>query len=275
MKMAMKIRAAGVVVGMAALLGAAAAARAGDGQPRVRPVVHAPSGYLLGGTVNGAWRDGKTVARLLRGGERYRVYGRHAALGTSTGRRPVAAEPDICPETYRVRFSPARAGAQVALGGAGNALPRPVVRLDAAAPVYREAVRQLLVRRGIPRPDVRVTGIVRADLEGDGRDEVIVSATRGDLRRGIRVDAGDYSLLFVRTLVDGAVRTVMLNDEYHPTASNEKIINAHTVAGVLDVDGDGAYEIVTYSRYYEGDWATLHRVRNGRKQELATAGCGV
>ena len=265
----------GIAVGAASLLALGAAAWAGDGQQRVRPVVHVPSGYLLGGTVNGVWRDGKTVARLLRGGERYRVHGRAALLGQSAGGRPKATEADLCPETFHVEFSPSRAGGQVAVGGTGNALPRPVTRLDPAGPVYREAVRQLLVRRGIARPTVRVTGAYRADLEGDGRDEVIVSAMRGRLDRGISVAAGDYSLLFVGTLVGGQVRTVMLADEYHPRASNEQIINEHAVAGVLDVDGDGAYEIVTHSRYYEGDWATVHRVRNGRKQELATTGCGV
>jgi len=265
----------GIVLGAASLLGLGAAAWARDAQQRVRPVVHVRSGYLLGGTVNGAWRDGPAVARLLRGGERYRVYGRAALLGESAGRRPKATEADLCPQTFHVELSPARAGGEVAVGGTGNALPRPVTRLDPAAPVYREAVRQILVRRGITRPAVRVTGAYRVDLEGDGRDEVIVSAMRGDMSRGISVAAGDYSLLFVRTVINGAVRTVMLADEVHPRASNEHIINEHTVAGILDVDGDGGYEIVTHSRYYEGDWATIHRVRNGRKQEIATAGCGV
>lgn len=266
----------GIALGAASLLGLAAAAWAGDArQPRVRPVVHAPSGYLLGGTVNGTWRDGAAVARLLRGGERYRVYGRAGLVGESAGRRPKVAEADICAETFRVELSPSRTGGQVAIGGTGNALPRPVTRLDPAGPVYREAVRQILVRRGIARPVVRVTGAYRADLEGDGRDEVIVTAMRGDMSRGISVEAGDYSLLFVRTVINGQVRTVMLADAVHPKSSNEQIINEHTVAGVLDVDGDGRYEIMTYSRYYEGDWATLHRVRNGRHQEVASAGCGV
>lgn len=248
---------------------------AGSQQPRVRPVVHVPSGYLLGGTVNGTWRDGQTVARLLRGRERYRVYGAAGLLGESTGARPRVAEPDICPETFRVRFSPERAGARVAVGGAGNALPRPVTRLDPNGAVYRNAVRDILVRKGIRNPTVRITGLVRVDLEGDGRDEVIVSAMRGRLDRGISVEAGDYSLFFVRTVVNEQVRTVMLQEEYHPRTSNEQINNDYALAGVLDVDGDGVMEIVMHGRYYEGDWATIFRVRNGRKAELATAGCGV
>jgi hypothetical protein len=261
------VRLAGCAVVLAAGVG-------GAPQPRVRPVVDARSGYLLGGTVNGAWRPGEQVARLLRGRERYRVYGGGRLLGESAGTRPKSIE-EPCPDTYTVELSPARPGGAVAVGGAGNALPRPVARLDPAAPAYVEAVRRILVRNGIRNPAVRVTGVTRVDLEGDGADEVIVSAHRGRTDRGIRVEAGEYSLLFVRRVVAGAVRTVMLEEEYHPKASDEQILNRYSLAAVLDLDGDGVYEIVTRGQYYEGDWATVYRLSGLRKQELAGAGCGV
>ena len=246
-----------------------------DPQPRLAPVVDARSGYLLGGMAGGRWIDGETMGRRLRGGERYRVYGGGRLVGEATGRRPAATEAEICPETYRVRLSPERAGGEVAVGGAWNAVPRPVARLDPRAAVYREAVRAIVARHGIARPEVRITGLLRTDLDGDGRDEVIVSALRGRTDTGIHVEAGDYSLLFVRTVVNERVRTVMLAEEYHPRESNEQIINEHTVAAVLDVDGDGTMEVVARGRYYEGDWGTVFRVRGTEKTELSSAGCGV
>jgi hypothetical protein len=267
----------GWIVGLAVLaaaLGLAGAARLEDGQRRVHPVVDVSSGYLLGGTVNGAWRDGKALAPLLRGGERYRVYGAGGALGASPGTRPRVID-EICSETFLVRVRPARDTAGIAVGGEWNALPRPVARLDPAGAVYREAVREIVARNGIRNPQVRITRLLRADLDGDGRDEVIGSATRGRSDVGIRVEAGDYSLVFVRTVVGGAVRTLALAEEYYPAASNEKILNTHTIAAVLDLDGDGTMEVVTRGDYYEGDWGTIHRVRGGRKEELASAGCGV
>jgi hypothetical protein len=261
----------GLLAAAPVLVGAAGRA---DPQPRLAPVVDARSGYLLGGMADGRWIDGEAMGRRLRGAARYRVYGGGRLLGQATGSRPAVME-EICPETYRVELSPERAGAEVAVGGAWNAAPRPVARLDPRAAVYREAVRAIVARHGIARPEVRITGLLRADLDGDGRDEVIVSATRGRLDAGIHVDAGDYSVLFVRTVVNEQVRTVMLAEEYHPRESNEQIINEHTVAAVLDVDGDGTMEIVARGRYYEGDWGTVFRVRGTEKTELSSAGCGV
>lgn len=256
-----------------AIAAALAAVTAGGTQPRVRAVVDAESGYLLGGTVDGAWRDARAMSRLLRGGERYRVYAGGRLAGEATGGRAASID-EPCPETFAVELSPAREDG-IAVSGAANALPRPVARLDPASPVYREAVRQILLRNGIRRPEVRITGLLRADLDGDGRDEVIASATRGRSDVGIRVAGGDYSMLFVRTVVGGAVRTVMLEEEYHPRASDTSTLNAYTIAGVLDLDGDGTMEVIARGRYYEGAWTTVQRVRAGRKQELATAGCGV
>ncbi len=231
-------------------------------------------GYLVGGTVNGRWVDAKTIAPRLRGGERYRVAGGGRVLATATGNKPSVTE-DVCPDTWRVRLRPSPAGGTVAVGGGWNLVPRPVRPLDPRSAVYRAAVREQVARGGVRDPRVNVTGAWRVDLEGDGVDEVVVSAVRGDLSRGIHVDAGDYSLVMVRKVVGGTVRTVLLESEFHPRASDERILNRYDVAGILDADGDGTMEIVVHGRYYEGDWATVHRLRGATGQKLATAGCGV
>ena len=268
----MPVRRAARVLLPAALLAAGAAWALP--QARVFPVVDAQYGYLLGGTVNGRWVDAAAMAPRLRGGERYRVFGGGRLLGTGTGQRP-RPEGEICTETFLLKVSPEREAAQVAVGGAWNALPRRVERLDPSAAVYREAVRARVAAAGIRNPQPRVTGAWRVDLDGNGTDEVVVSATRGDPSAGIHVEAGDYSLVFVRKVVNGAVRTIQLEGEFHPRTSNERILNQYDVVGILDLDGDGTMEIAVRGHYYEGGWLTIHRVRGTQKQELATAGCGV
>lgn len=255
---------------LACALGLAAAPAAAQ----VRPVVDVRSGYLLGGTVDGRWVKADAMARRVRGGERYRVWSAGAAAGQATGARATSIGTP-CEETTEVKLTPEVEHGDVAVAGTWNARPRPVTPLATTSAVYQAAVRDLLVRHGIARPEVRITRVLRADLDGDGRDEVLVSALRGSTTAGIHVDAGDYALLMVRTVVSGVVRTVMLEEEYHPRTSDQQILNRYEIAGIYDLDGDGRMEVLMHGAYYEGDWTTIYGFRDGAKRELAGAGCGV
>jgi hypothetical protein len=119
-----------------------------------------------------------------------------------------------------------------------------------------------------------VTGAVRVDLDGDGTEEVIVSAHRQTADGAFHVGAGDYGIVFVRKLVAGTVRTLMVEEEYHPRARGETTPNQFTIAGAYDLDGDGAMEMVIRGRYYEGEWSTLYRLAGTTVRKLVSAGCG-
>jgi hypothetical protein len=135
-------------------------------------------------------------------------------------------------------------------------------------------VRQILLQHGIRNPVVRVTAAIRADLDGDGTDEVVIAASRSTEELGWAAHAGDYSVVFARKLVGGTVRTILLEQEYHPRASPNAVPNEYTLAGAWDLDGDGQLEIMVRGRYYEGDWTTLYRLRGTTAQELVSVGCG-
>jgi hypothetical protein len=241
---------------------------------RVQPVLDVRNGYVLGVVVDGEWRDATREASAVRGGERYRVFADGRLLGASKG-APAKSWEEPCPETFGVDLSPEWKEGDFAVVGAWSVRPRPVRRGDASLPAYRAEVRRLLVSYGIANPVVRITGVTRADLDGDGTEEAIVSATRMSTEDGHYVVAGDYSMLFVRKLVNGTPRTVMLEEEYHPRASHVEILNTYTLAGVYDLDGDGTYEILVHGHYYEGDWTTVYRLRGATAKPLASAGCGV
>jgi hypothetical protein len=258
----------------AILLGLACAASVPATGQAIHPVLDAKSGYVLGAPVNGTWRDGQHVARRVGAGRRYRVVGQEGLLGVSTGSRAVS-EGEPCEESFAVTLSPRREEGEVAVDGTWNLLPRPVTRLSAAAASgYAAAVRQLLVQHGIRNPVARVTGAVRVDLDGDGTQEAIVSAFRSNGNGSFTVGAGDYSMVFVRKLVRGVVRTIMLEQEYHPVAKGETTTNEYTIAGAWDLDGDGGSEIVLRASYYEGGWTTIYRIRGATAQNLVSAGCG-
>lgn len=241
----------------------------------IHPVVDATRGYLLGARVNGTWREGQHIAARVRAGQRYRVLGRAGLLGVSTGSRPGANE-DVCTETFQVELSPEREAGEIAVGGTWNPQPRRVTWLSpAAASGYAGAVRQVVQQHGIRNPVARVTAAIRADLDGDGTEEVVIAATRSAESLGWEARAGDYSIVFARKLVAGSVRTILLEQEYHPRASATAVPNEYALAGVWDLDGDGRLEIVVRGRYYEGDWTTIHGLRGTMAQKLVSAGCGV
>jgi pyruvate/2-oxoglutarate dehydrogenase complex dihydrolipoamide acyltransferase (E2) component len=258
------------------LLLLAAAAAAGSTQAsaqRVRPVVDARDGYLLGVVVNGAWRNAERGASLVRGGEQYRVFAGGRAVGVFTGARPEPGEP--CDDARFVKLTPEVEDADVAVVGTWNVRPRAVTAGDAANPAYAADVRRMARAHGIANPEVRITGVVRADLDGDGTEEAIVSATRAqEAQLGWAAHAGDYSMVFVRKLVRGVVRTIVLEETYHPRSSPTAVPWVYDLGGVYDLDGDGAYEIVLRGRYYEGASTGIYRIRGITADTVAESGCG-
>ena len=46
------------------------------------------------------------------------------------------------------------------------------------------------------------------------------------------------------------------------------------MVAVLDLNGDGRMEIVTYGRYYEGDWFDVFDLEGLAAKKVLTAGCG-
>jgi len=66
----------------------------------------------------------------------------------------------------------------IGLAAPWNALPRKPGIADTTQSVYVGAVRDFLKARGIADPKVQITRILRIDLDNDGEEEVLVSATK-------------------------------------------------------------------------------------------------
>jgi hypothetical protein len=68
-------------------------------------------------------------------------------------------------------------GGVIRLAAPWNALPRKPRIADTTQQVYVDAVRDFLKTKGIEQPKVKIDNILRVDLDGDGEDEVLISAT--------------------------------------------------------------------------------------------------
>lgn len=238
---------------------------------------------LIGGTIDGKWRDAAAIGPKLKGGEKYRFYTLTARAGESTGGQPKVM-PFFCSDMLEVELSPKPAeGVALAVGAEWNALPREPKLLINEEQVYRAAVASLLRGKRFARPKINITQAIRIDLDGDGREEVIVSASyyadglvsaTGPM--AIRPKAGDYSLVFLRKLVRGRVQTTIIDGEFYPFIKEDTgPPNQYRIGAVGDVDGDGTMEVVVRSDYYEGDASTVYKLKRNKLVPLTSCACGV
>jgi len=240
-----------------------------------------PTGYLLGASVGGQWIQPKAAAGLIPGGENYRLYTLTGEVGNSVGGKPAKGEEGPCSDTLYVTLTPfpAGRGSLVAVAGTWNAMPRKLKIASPEAQAYKDAAAEILRSQGIDNPKVNLTQVIQVDLDGDGVEEVLVSATnyqRFKPEGGLTPDAraGDYSLVFLRKVVQGQVVTRIITGEYYPKAKKFNAPAEHRIIGVLDLNGDGIMEIVLSGRYYEGEWVDAYRVDGAKITKLFSMGCG-
>jgi FG-GAP repeat len=237
---------------------------------------------LFGAILDGKWIKAHETAKLIGDETTYRVYGLTQALGEAKAGKAKPPEGEPCEETLAVSLSPKPENGVIAIAASWNALPREPKVLDTTQKVYVDAVRDFLKTKGIEQPKVKIDNILRVDLDGDGEEEVLISAanyfSKAD-RVPMRSPAGSYSMVLLRRVVAGKVETQLVQGEFHPKAyvSKEGSFDApsiYKVIATLDLDGDGKLEVVVGSNYYEGEEITIYRCDPKKAEALLSVACG-
>src|SRR5215216_4349315 len=188
----MKAKVERILVAVTAVLICAGGSLAAD----LHPIVEVQSGYLFGASSDGKWTKADEAGNLLNDETTYRVYGLTQALGEAKGGKP-KSEGAPCEQTLGVELSPKADEGVIAIAAPWNALPRKPKVTDTTQKAYVDALRDFLETKEIERAKVKIDNILRVDLDGDGEEEVLISATnyfeKAD-RVPMRSPAGTYSM---------------------------------------------------------------------------------
>ena len=130
-------------------------------------IVAVKTGYVLGAAADGKWLESAKAAALIKPGASFRVYDLTRELGTATASKPASMD-EPCPDTYMAKLSPERDRGAIALSASWNAMPRKPRIADVTQPVYVEAVREFLAEHDLKQATVKISQILRIDLDGDG-----------------------------------------------------------------------------------------------------------
>lgn len=144
---------------------------------------------------------------------------------------------------------------------------------------YSDFARPLLAERGLEVANPVIKQVVRFDMDGDGTNEVVAVAEEVTGEGGIYAEEGNYSLVFMRVVVDGEVQTAILGDSIVADLApgETPFILTHAVAAIADLSGDGKMEVVLDEVYYEGEgWSVWEYVNDdlGPVRQIVS-GCGV
>lgn len=247
-------------------------------QQEIVPIVELGNRGLLGGVQNGKWIAPVKVSPKLQGETEFVLVSWNGVEegGVTLGKK--GEQEDVCQDFTRFEFE-LQQDHGVAIGSTAkwNPVPRIPKAIDLNNAKYKTVVTNFLRRKGITRPVVQIKEAFRVDLEGDGVEEVVLSATY--YKKGLSSDAavGDYSFVIVRKAIGKTVTDHLLQGDFILKKVDFGAPTENHVSAIADLNGDGKMEIVLNGSYYEGDFAGAFEMKNGKPVKIKEfeIGCGV
>ena len=228
--------------------------------------VDLPSGLIIGAHAGGKWLSSEQAGKALEPGRKYRLFTLTGKTGDAVGGQ-AAPNAEVCPDVWEQTMQPATEKSAIALAVPWNPMPRTAKASDKTQELYVKAAHDFLVSKGIAKPVVKITQLLRIDLDGDGEDEALLSATHYPGEEGespYHAEAGNYSFVLLRHVVDGKVQTKLIDGEFYPKASESQTPYRYEVSGLLDLDGDGRLEIIHLFRLLRGRHGDGVALRRGK-----------
>jgi hypothetical protein len=244
-------------------------------EPVVADTFVAVGNTCLLGWWDGTWQTGDDLP--VSGGEQYQVVRLDEPITVTVGSGPA---PHCDPlDLVSIDFEPPIPGDfleidALAVETAGDVRPHDVELLGLSIPAYVQATADLMASRIGGSPEVNLTQVIRTDLEGDGVDEVIVAATTIP-DDWFAAEVGDYSIVYLRKLLDGEVQTAILGLSIISDLDNLlQDLVVFEVSAIADLNGDGKMEIVLNGSVWEGAFLQAWEYANDDLGPVEALSCG-
>lgn len=243
-------------------------------------LVDAREGELFGSYDGKKSQEAAQVSPLLKVGEKFRLY----SLTGQVGAGAVTAKPSVldspCEEVTPVTIAPLPEGEGdvLAVNGSWDAQPRLPKVQGTSQPEYQALVSNYLRGLGLIKPKkVAILQLLRVDLDGDGTEEVLISANSTETP-GHFMSRGDFSVVLLRKVVRGRAQTVPVVSEVETKNHKDPVQTGQwhhkeTVAALLDVDGDGVMEVITTYRSIFDAGKSVYDVKGPKPKFVLGTGC--
>jgi hypothetical protein len=243
----------------------------------------------------GADKISPTSKQLIRTGMQAVVLGMNGVVGKASigGRFEADGAPcDWVRSTDIVTTVKSPMFPSYAIGAKWNPIPRVIQNLPLENAAYTKVMAAELKARKINAPVV-MSQILKTDLDGDKIDEIILVAQRpkvtfSDERRlepKYETGVGDYSLVLVRKVVVGTVKTFVLSERIISKPFDQKALENGTgpqmsvltqyVNAIADINGDGRMEVFVDDLVHEGEGVTILGWNGKKFSTMLEWGCGV
>ena len=238
------------------------------------PVLYGEGPFLLigGFKTDYGWLSSVHAAQYMNNETAYDFFspnGFFQVPGGAPERSPVC-------ENYYMRSSVVLPEPMVGVASGWIPQKRLTTELAADDPTYVQAVTEWFQAQGISPAEIHISRILQVDIEGDGINEVLLSASYFKDTSGHMVETGDYSIVLVRKVTGNTVVTVPLVKDYYVTSLPEAEMSypkTYTLVDALDLNRDGTLEVIVGVSRWEGAGAIVYRVDGQNVREVLRAIC--
>jgi len=252
-------------------------------QETVVPIVHYIT--LLGGAQNGKWITAEKTTALLKDKTEFKIInfngiGKGTVFGTKGERQGVCLEIPVInlPETEsdnpdeNVRFA-------LGANAKWDPFPRVPQAISLTDKTYTKSVAKFLRTKGIAKTKIVITQAYQIDLEGDGRNEIIIAGNYYKRGMSEEQNAGDYSFVLLKKIVKGKHRNILMGGEFFTSkllqSGDFDPPNNREISAIADLNGDGKMEFVLWDIYYEGNRSVVFEMKSGKPVKVLESECYV